>query len=191
MRFLGVDPGISGAISLITAQSRFVAVHDMPTMQANKTGDRQQINVAELARIVRSILLENPDVRAIMERVQPMPSIPGADGARRGMGASSAFTFGKSVGHIEAVLLTLGISVEFVMPAQWKRGLALPKEKGASRTLAQQIFPEAPLGLVKHHGRAESLLIAHWQASRERASYTAEYELQKRTATAAAQGQAF
>lgn len=189
MRIIGIDPGVSGAISLITEQGRFAAVHDMPTMQANKTGDKQQINVAELARITRSILLENPEVRAVMERVQPMPSQPGPDGERRGMGAASAFTFGKSVGHIEAVLLTLGISVEFVMPAQWKKGLGLPRDKEAARTLAQQCFPDAPLGRKKDAGRAEALLIAKWYAQRMRAQQ--DPELAKRTAGAEAQGQAF
>lgn len=192
MRIIGVDPGISGAISLITESARFVDVQDMPTMNANKTGDKQQINVAELAKIVRAILLENPDVTAIMERVQPMPSIPGADGQRRGMGAASAFSFGKSVGHIEAVFMTLGISLEFVMSAQWKRAMNLPgsrEQKDVARTFAQSVFPEAPLGLKKHAGRAEALLIAKWHADRLRRDN--DPERAQRTAAAEAQGQAF
>jgi len=189
VRIIGIDPGVSGAIGLITEQSRFVAVHDMPTMLANKTGDKQQINVPELARIVRSIVIDNPEVRAIMERVQPMPSTPGADGARRGMGAASAFTFGKSVGHIEAVFMTLGIPVEFVMPAQWKRGLGLTRDKEAARALAQQCFPDAPLGLKKHAGRAEALLIGKWSADLVRR--VNDPSRAERLAEAEQQGQAF
>jgi crossover junction endodeoxyribonuclease RuvC len=171
MRILGIDPGISGAIGLITVQARYCTVHDIPTMLANKTGNKQQVNVAELTNIVRTILLENPNLRAVMERVTPMPSQPGPGGERRGMGASSAFMFGKSVGHIEGVLAALGIPVEFVMPAQWKRAMGLSGDKEAARALAQQCFPEAPLGLKKHHGRAEALLVAKWYADRERRAH--------------------
>lgn len=172
MRIIGIDPGISGAISLITVQARYVAVHDMPTMLANKTGNKQQVNVAELARILRAMLIDNPDVRAVMERVTAMPSQkPGPNGERVGMGATSAFMFGKGVGHIEGVLAALGIPVEFVTPGQWKRALGLPggKDKESARALAQQVFPEAPLGLKKHHGRAEALLVAKWYADKNRA----------------------
>lgn len=167
-RIIGIDPGISGAISLITEQANFVGVHDIPTMLANKTGNKQQVNVAELARLMRTMMLENPDVRAIMERVTAMPSMPGPDGQRRGMGSASAFSFGRGVGHIEGVLAALGIPVEFVTPQQWKRALNLPSDKEAARAMAQSIFPSAPLGLKKHAGRAESLLIAKWYADRNR-----------------------
>lgn len=170
MRIIGIDPGISGAIGLITAQSRFVDVHDIPTMLANKTGNKQQVNVAELTRILRAIVTDNQgDIHAVMERVTAMPSIPGINGERRGMGAASAFSFGRCVGHIEGVLAALGIPVEFVTPQQWKRAMNLPSEKEAARSMAQSIFPEAPLGLKKHTGRAESLLIAKWYADRNRA----------------------
>ncbi len=166
MRIIGIDPGVSGAIGLITADARFVDVHDIPTMLANKTGNKQQVNVAELVRILRSMLLENPDVRCIMERVTAMPSAPGANGERRGMGAASAFSFGKGVGHIEGVLAALGIPVEFVTPQQWKKALNLPSDKEVARAMAQSIYPNAPLGRKKHAGRAEALLIARWYANR-------------------------
>lgn len=168
MRIIGIDPGITGAISLVTEQANFVSVFDIPTMLANKTGNKQQVNVAELAKLLRTVLLDNPDVKAIMERVTAMPSTPGAGGDRRGMGAASAFSFGKCVGHIEGALAALGIPVEFVTPQQWKRALNLPSDKEAARAMAQSIFPQAPLGLKKHAGRAEALLIGKWYADRTR-----------------------
>lgn len=190
MRIIGVDAGVSGAIGLIDEQGRFVAVHDMPTMNANKTGDKQQINVAELGKVLRSMLDNDHDVTAIMERVQPMPSIPGPDGVRRGMGSSSAFSFGKSVGHVEAAILVLGIPLEFVMPAQWKKTMNLPgarENKDAARAYAQNVYPDAPLGLKKHHGRAEALLIARWYVQTVRRGR----EIVERTAPAEAAGHPF
>ena len=41
-----------------------------------------------------------------------------------------------------------------------KRTLALGKDKEASRLRAMQLYPGADLRLKKHHGRAESLLLA-------------------------------
>lgn len=190
MHIIGIDAGVSGAIGLLTETGAFVDVHDMPTMQANKTGDKQQINVAELGKILRVIITEHTDVAAIMERVQPMPSIPGPDGVRRGMGSSSAFSFGKSVGHVEAAILVLGIPLEFVMPAQWKKAMNLPgarENKDAARAYAQSVYPVAPLGLKKHHGRAEALLIARWYAHTARRGR----EIVERTAPAEAQGLPF
>lgn len=168
MRIIGIDPGVDGAISVVTAEGRFVSVVDLPTMLANKTGTKRQVNVAELARTLRQVILENPDCMAIVERVTAMPSIPGANGERRGMGAASAFMFGKCCGHIEGVLAALGIPVEFVTPTQWKRAMNLSADKEAARAFAQSIYPTAPLGLKKHHGRAEALLVAKWYADRQR-----------------------
>ena len=47
---IGVDPGITGAIALLTDDDLFVEVADMPVMQAGK---HMQVNSAELARVLR------------------------------------------------------------------------------------------------------------------------------------------
>jgi crossover junction endodeoxyribonuclease RuvC len=183
MRVIGFDPGLYGAIGVVSETGRFISVHDMPTMAASKNSDKQKVNVPELARILRSIIVEG-DCIAVTEYVQPMPSIPGADGQRRGMGAASAFSFGKSVGHIEASILTLGVSLEWVTPAQWKKALNLNNSKDAARAFAQSVYPEAPLGLKKHHGRAEALLIARWYALKLRQAEAAGASFHREAAAA-------
>lgn len=48
---------------------------------------------------------------------------------------------------------------------RWKRDLELTgKGKDCSRALAAELYPEMSphLRAVKHHGRAEALLLAHW-----------------------------
>lgn len=185
MRIIGIDPGLYGAVGLVTASGNFVDVHDMPTMAASKTSDKQKINVPELARILRSML--DGDVVAVTEYVQPMPSQPGAGGERRGMGAASAFSFGKSVGHIEACILTLGISLEWTTPAQWKKAMGLSSDKEICRAFAQSVYPQASLGRKKDHGRAEALLIARWYAQKLQRGA----DVEARTSAAQAAGQAF
>lgn len=62
------------------------------------------------------------------------------------------------------MLATLGISTHIVSPMKWKGYYSLGREKDQSRELAQRLWPDAPLNLKKHHGRAEALMIARYYA---------------------------
>jgi hypothetical protein len=73
-------------------------------------------------------------------------------------------------GQIEAMLAVLaiqeGCSYELVNPQTWKRQM-MPgeaRDKNAARLKAIQLFPSVAddLKLVKHHNRAEALLLAEW-----------------------------
>lgn len=142
---LGIDPGLSGAIALIR-NGEYADVWDMPTMSRG-SGNKQKVNAAEVARILR----ECPPCTAYVELVNAMP----------GQGVVSMFQFGKCAGAIEAALAALGFPMVEVTPQKWKREFGLiGKPKDAARTLAQQLMPLAPLGLVKHGGRADALLLA-------------------------------
>jgi crossover junction endodeoxyribonuclease RuvC len=81
---LGIDPGLSGAIALLR-NGEYAEVWDMPTM-GRGSGSKQQINAAEVARILR----ECPPCTAYMELVGAMP----------GQGVSSMFNFGKAAGAV-------------------------------------------------------------------------------------------
>jgi len=155
MRVLGIDPGTTGAIALLNDDA-FECALDMPTMQRGKTSQKQMINAAELARIVREL---RADV-ACVELVQAMPP----RGDKSGMGAASAFNFGESAGVIRGVLAALGIETHYVTPVSWKKraGLMGNRDKEASRSLAIRFWPIAPLARKKDSGRAEALLIARY-----------------------------
>lgn len=155
MRILGVDPGITGAIALLDHAFVFESVHDMPTMQRGVTTNKQMVNGAELARLVREL---RPDC-AVVELVNAMPG----RGEAAGMGAASAFNFGDCAGCVRGVLGALGIPMHLVVPVVWKKRAGLVKsDKEASRSLAIRLWPQAPLGLKKYQGRAEALLIARY-----------------------------
>ncbi|MDA8260240.1 MAG: crossover junction endodeoxyribonuclease [Betaproteobacteria bacterium] len=152
---IGLDPGVSGAVGVLTESGKFVDVFDMPTVLANKSSNRQMVNAYELANLLRSQLTNAPaDVVAITEGVNAMPE----------QGVSSVFAFGKSYGILLGVLAALGISTHIVSPAKWKAYFALGREKDQSRELAQRMWPAAPLGLKKHHNRAEALMLARYYA---------------------------
>lgn len=161
---IGIDPGASGAIALL-ADEQPAGFIDMPIVPRETSGN--EVNGKELAARLRGVMQQHSGafVLAVMERVNAMPSIPGADGNRRSMGTQSAMNFGESYGIVKGVLAAVGISYSLVHPQTWKRRLALTgKEKDAARLLAIELFPDAEPDLrrKKDVGRADALCIAHW-----------------------------
>ena len=156
MILIGIDPGVNGAIAFLDEDLGFKYVFDMPVM--NLSGKKQQVNAAALAYIFRENLPYvgtdyGVDATAYVEQVHSMP----------GQGVSAMFNFGTGYGVIQGVLGALQIPMVLVSPAVWKRRAGLTgKPKDASRTLAQQLYPAAPLGLKKHVGRADAILIARF-----------------------------
>jgi crossover junction endodeoxyribonuclease RuvC len=149
----GIDPGVSGAIGVLTESGKFVFTDDMPTVLANKSSNRRMVSPTDLARMLRELLNNAPaDVVAITEGVNAMPD----------QGVASVFAFGKSYGILLGVLAALGISTHIVSPRKWKSFYSLGHDKEQSRELAQRMWPDAPLNLKKHHGRSESLLLAKY-----------------------------
>ena len=155
---LGIDPGITGAISIFN-DGHFRCVHDMPVMQMGKT---RQINSAALAGIVideSKLKSDSPnDVVAYLEKVNAMP----------GQGVTSMFNFGMGYGAIQGVLAAHHIPYKLVTPQKWKKYYNLTgKDKDCARTLAIQQFPKAELNLKKHIGRADAILIGQYGVKSE------------------------
>lgn len=165
MIIAGVDPGVTGAVVLYDPSKspasglRWVVL-DMPMV-----GDKAELN----APVLRDFLRKYMPGRAFVEKVGAMPSIPGPNGARRGMGAASAFRFGDICGSIRSTILCCDVGIVPVTPQSWKKTYGLKgSDKEASRLCAVRLFPDlAPqMNLKKHHARAEAALIAAHGANR-------------------------
>jgi crossover junction endodeoxyribonuclease RuvC len=144
---IGIDPGQSGAIAVLAADGSLELVCDLPVIRDRSLA---WIDGGEL----QSILLDairGRTARAVVERVSAMPR----------QGVASSFAFGVGFGSVLGVVQALHLPLELVTPAQWKRALGLSSDKHASLHKARLLFPTAELGLAKHDGRAEALLIAH------------------------------
>lgn len=148
----GIDPGLSGAIAwLDAATGEVVDIADMPTLALSRGGKaKRELDAHSLARLIG----ERQPGHAFVELVNAMPR----------QGVSSVFAFGKSYGITIGILTTLGIPMTFVAPAVWKRALGVPAAKDGARARASQLLPAAAhfWPLVKHDGRAEAALIAHY-----------------------------
>jgi len=154
-RMLGIDPGMSGGIAVLEGRRVVDAMH-MPVVG---DGSQREIDIGRLSAFIEA---HEPD-EAIIELVSAMPSIPGADGVRRGMGAASAFRFGFAVGQVRAVVACYRIPLTLVVPTVWKKHYGLKGgDKEPSRQMALRRFPEAHrlLSRKKDHGPAEAILIA-------------------------------
>lgn len=165
-RHLGIDPGSvspSGAVfqALNGAKGNIIAVFDIPM-----TGDEKRRRVDVLGFVD---LIQKYGVNFVtLELVNAMPSIPDAQGNRRGMGATSAFKFGAAFGDLRTTVRLCGFEPRFVVPRVWKKHFGLiGSDKEQSRLLAIELFPQIAddLKLKKWEGRAEAALLARYGAS--------------------------
>jgi crossover junction endodeoxyribonuclease RuvC len=157
---VAIDPGLTGALAWIDDSGALIAVVDMPTIAVR--GGKHKVNTPVLAHLLQS---HGAPACVLIEAVSAMPSLPGANGKRRGMGATSAFNFGYSAGLLEGVCAALGYPIELISPATWKRRAAVPRGKGAARLLASRTWPTAAelFKRVRDSGRAEAALLARWR----------------------------
>ena len=149
-RILGVDPGLTGGIALLTGLCE-LTVADMPIIETERAGRaKRSVNAPALAWLIR----EFAPSHAIVERVGAMP----------GQGVSSMFSFGRSLGVIEGVLAALGIPVSYVAPRVWQSALSVRAGKDGSRARACELLPAYAerFGRRRDDGRADAALLALW-----------------------------
>lgn len=148
---IGIDPGLSGAVGVLRSGA-FLAVEDMPVVAKGSGSVKSEVNPAGLIQMLRRLSPAPDPVAVALERVNAMP----------GQGSSSTFSLGDSFGCARSAVQAAGFQLVYVTPAQWKKHFKLTTDKEMARALAQRMFPDAPLHLKKHDGRAEALLMALW-----------------------------
>jgi crossover junction endodeoxyribonuclease RuvC len=148
---IGVDPGLSGAVVVISPTE--LKIFDMPTMTVERNGkSKRQVSASELAQIFSNY--NSNDCHVYVEKVSAMA----------GQGVTSVFSFGRSFGMIEGILAAFRLPVTYVAPATWVKAVGRGQGKDASRARAMELFPEnqADFKLKKFDGRADAALIAYW-----------------------------
>ena len=153
MIIFGIDPGVSGAISVLE-KKKVIGVFDMPTMIDGKK-NKKQVNGAQVTHIIKERLDDEKEIAVVVEHVNAMP----------GQGVTSMFNFGQSFGVIKGVCSALSLPIYFVRPTKWKKHFNLIKtNKDASRTKVIQVYPEISneLSRKKDSNRADAILIARY-----------------------------
>ncbi len=148
--FVGCDPGLTGAIAIISLEGRVLSIEDLK-------GDKGKLDTELLRRIVFAI----PEgAKIALEDVHSMPTD----------GVVATHNFGKVQGCIEATFQAMGYEYDLISPSKWKGRLGLPGKlrdpdaKRKAREMAIHWFPDArdQLKRQKDHNRAEALLLAHY-----------------------------
>lgn len=154
--FIGVDPGLTGAIAVIDDQGAVLGLLDMPVREIRGVKTATVKNEVDAGALHRWLLplTAGRDALASIERV----------GSRPGQGLASTFSLGDSFGAARAVLSCCSRSVLDIKPQEWKKSLSVTDDKSTSLELARRLFPTAErmLKRKRDHGRAEALLIAEF-----------------------------
>jgi crossover junction endodeoxyribonuclease RuvC len=157
---IGVDPGLTGALSLLCPERGLLECADIPTApNGTSTGKMLRwVDAEALQAILRDWSTKyewaKESVHACIERPIAMPKHPAQTIACQfdTFGAIRALVCGK--------VAPRGMTI--VNPKDWKSFYGLGKEKEASRACALRLYPSAPVTRVKDHNRAEAILIGHW-----------------------------
>src|SRR5258707_640317 len=87
-RYLGIDPGLSGALAIVEPINGIPMLLDVIDMPSTGTGAKARVDIIAAAEWIAN----HAPSTAYVERAQPSP----------GKGASSGFSYGRAVGAIEA-----------------------------------------------------------------------------------------
>ena len=156
--YIGIDPGATGALAIIFEDGK-IEVFDYP-------GDEREL----MAQMKRYAVQLDP-ISVVIEVQQSMPL----------QGVVSAFKLGGNYYSWLTAIAAVDWPVTLVRPAEWKSNMGYPAKvagqnatarkkvsKAYSVTMARRLYPHAGefLTLVKHHDRAEAILLAHYAGRR-------------------------
>lgn len=157
--FLGVDPGLTGALAWYCPEHDALLVEDMPTTQGTRKKFVAPDVLASIVQRQRDAWLmkypyDNVHVFGVVERVSAAPD----------QGVTSMFNFGMGFGIVLGVLAASRIPARLVPPSVWKAELNVPADKHGSMTRACRLLPKhgALWPRMMDNGRAEAAMIALW-----------------------------
>ncbi len=149
--FIGIDPGLSGALAFRSGEE--MSVLPMPVLTITKSkGVRRVLDLTALANIIDDKTKNAARVSVFIERVASMPK----------QGVASMFSFGESYGAIKGIIAANFLPMTLVTPRTWKSKLKVSSNKDDARYRASQLMPRfAHLWTRrKDDGMAEAALIA-------------------------------
>ncbi len=151
--FVGIDPGLSGAVSFRSNEE--MTVLDMPILVIKKAkGARRVLDLTALAYLIDDKTKNKPRVHFFIERVASMPK----------QGVASMFSFGETYGAIKGIVAANFFPMTLVTPVTWKRKLKVSGNKDDARYRASQLMPHHAhfWSSRRDDGRAEAALIAYY-----------------------------
>lgn len=152
--YLGIDPGINGALVVLDQHLAIVSTLLMPSIEIHKEN-------RVCGKTIRDWLCTQPPIQhAFIEHVGSIRK------GGQAQGSVTMFTFGHAAGKVEGVVEAFGIPFTKIRPSLWK-GYAriMGHDKDASRHKCFNLYP-ANQELFKYKGEgqaiADAILIAHY-----------------------------
>lgn len=142
--YIGIDPGKSGALALLTEDGQCTVV---PFQESAYTA------------ILKAA--SGPSSVCCLEKVGAMP----------GQGVVSMFNFGHNLGYIEGLLQAFDIPYQLVPPQTWKKEFCVTSDKNTSIEVCRKLFPHVCLLPTERSrkpsdGMAEAMLMAEYARRR-------------------------
>ena len=142
--YIGIDPGKSGALALIT-----------------EDGQCTVVPFHESAYITILSAASGPSSVCCLEKVGAMP----------GQGVVSMFNFGHNLGYIEGLLQAFDIPYQLVPPQTWKKEFCVTSDTNTSIEVCRKLFPHVCLlptarSRKPSDGMAEAMLMAEYARRR-------------------------
>ena len=152
--FIGIDPGLSGAVAIIRLDSKkfsVVLIADTPVEVVKKGRKlKRQYQVKKMVEVIDNLPL---DTVVFLERVASRPA----------QGIASMFRMGEGLGIWQGIAGALDYELKWATPRVWKATMNIPSgsKKDASVQEAIKLWPmwKDTLLRKKDHGRAEAILI--------------------------------
>lgn len=157
---LANDPGVKGALVLLTDKGKIYQIFETPFYREKKTTGKFATHVDGVA-ITKLLKPYKDRIRyAILEKVNAM----------KGQGVASMFTFGGNFRVVEGILNAWEIPVHFVRPKEWQKLVGYDKFKREKNTkVKSKVFAERWFGkdqyfidnpdLLDKDGISDSVLI--------------------------------
>ena len=129
MIYIGIDPGLSGAVGVLTEIDPYIRpeVYDTPTALIEGEKTKRRHLTGSMARLLLPYAHRH-DVLAVLENVHSMPK----------QGVASSFCFGEGKGMWEGILAALEIPMELVSPQRWKKGAAWDSSQASTPPARQR-----------------------------------------------------
>ncbi len=142
VNFIGIDPGKSGALAVISENG----IVGVTVFDEEKYAD-----------ILGAVWNGKGNAICCLEHVGAMP----------GQGVTSMFSFGENFGFIQGLLKANGIPYQLVRPQKWKKEFSITANKNTSIEVCKRLFPNVSLLPTErcrkdHDGMAEALLMAEF-----------------------------
>lgn len=153
MIYIGIDPGLDGAIAIFDPDHNDkLTMHDMPTLAITRGKSKKREIDAHALRTIFAHAGEPGHRRVIIEQSGPMSRD----------GVMQAWKTGSGWGIVYGVVVGVGLPIQIVTVQRWKKAMSATADKDLSRKLAMSAFPDYTnqFSRKKDDGRAEAALIA-------------------------------